>query len=156
FEGRDVVACVPDDKLVTAVLELPPRSSGAPLDQLARVELARVHKLEPGSFELACWDLPAPARAGDATHMMAAACPHADADRLLGAIESAGLRVVALDIKPWALTRACAAVGSADGTTVLLDVGEEGALLTAVRQAAPVYERMMRDGGTATLRGRFQ
>jgi Tfp pilus assembly PilM family ATPase len=156
FEGRRVVACVPDGKLVTAVLELPPRTSGAPLDQLARVELARVHKLEPGAFELACWDLPAPARAGDATHMMAAACPNADADTLLDAIESVGLHVIALDIKPWALTRACAPVSSGDGTTVLLDVGEEGAMLTAVRQGAPVYERMMRDAGTASLRGRFQ
>jgi Tfp pilus assembly PilM family ATPase len=152
FVGRGVVACVPDGKLVTAVLELPPRSSGAPLEQLARVEVARVHKLDPASFEMECWDVPSPARAGDATHMMAAACANSEATALLDAIESVGLRVHSLDIKPWALTRACGAALGAVGSGVILDVAEHGALLTAVREGCPVYERLMQESGTTALR----
>src|SRR5205823_4093664 len=51
FTGRDVVVGIPDHALLTEVLELPPRSSGAPLEQLARMEIARTHKRDPASFE---------------------------------------------------------------------------------------------------------
>jgi len=156
FIGHDIVLCVPDGRLLTAVLELPPRSSGAPLEQLARVELARTHKKDACSFEMACWDLPAPARAGDGTHLMAAACMHEDANGLIDIFESAGFRVRILDIKPWALTRACSPVLDTAGTTALLDVGETGAMLTAVRSRVPVYERLMRDAGLGVLRARLQ
>lgn len=156
FTGSDIVLCVPDGKLMTAVLELPPRASGAPIEQLARVELARTHKKDPGSFEMACWDLPAPARAGDSTHLMAAACGHEVADGLIDIFENAGFRVDALDIKPWALTRACGPVLGPAGTTALLDLGEGGAVLAVVRDGVPVYERLMRDAGLGVLRGRLR
>lgn len=154
FEGHECVIGVPDDQLVTSVLELPPRSSGAPIEQLARLELARVHKLDPGAFEMASWDLPAPARAGDASHIMAAACANAPANTLLDAVESAGLSVLSLDIRPWALTRACERLIKADASAVLLDIAEHGALLTAVRGGVPVYERTMRESGMTSLRDR--
>ena len=156
FVGEDIVLCVPDGRLLTAVLELPPRSSGAPLEQLARVELSRTHKKDAAAFEMACWDLPAPARAGDATHLMAAACMHEDANGLIDIFENAGFRVGVLDIKPWALTRACAPILGNAGTTALLDVGETGAMLTAVREGVPVYERLMRDAGVGVLRAKLQ
>jgi Tfp pilus assembly PilM family ATPase len=156
FVGRDVALCVPDGSLLTGVLELPPRSSGAPLEQLARVEMARTHKKDAGSFEMACWDLPAPARAGDGTHVMAAACMNDAANTLIDNFENAGFRVSVLDVKPWALTRACGRVLGKNGTTALLDVGETGAMLTAVRGGVPVYERLMRDAGVGVLRARLQ
>ena len=62
FTGNQIVLAVPDGKLMTAVLELPSRASGAPVDQLARVELGRLHKRDPGEFEMGCWDVPRPAR----------------------------------------------------------------------------------------------
>ncbi|HED54912.1 MAG TPA: hypothetical protein ENJ00_12040 [Phycisphaerales bacterium] len=52
---RDVVLGAPPDELSSAVLELPPRSSGAPIEQLARAELERDGI---GPMEVAVWDLP--------------------------------------------------------------------------------------------------
>ena len=52
FKGRRVVLAVPCKQLLTGIMELPPRSSGAPLDQLARNELSRLHRCEPDSFEI--------------------------------------------------------------------------------------------------------
>src|SRR4051794_17457208 len=39
FHGRDVVVAAPAHRLEADLLELPPRGSGAPLDDLARVEI---------------------------------------------------------------------------------------------------------------------
>jgi hypothetical protein len=40
------------------VLEMPPKSSTAPIEQLARMELARTQKCAPDSFEMGFWELP--------------------------------------------------------------------------------------------------
>lgn len=156
FNGRDLVVGVPDDKLFTQVLELPPRSSGAPVEQLARMEVARAHKCGPDTFEMACWDLPAPVRAGDATHVMAAACGHADADALLDALESTGLSVKALDARPWAVARACRAAGAADSIAAALDLGDYAAVLTVLCTGTVVYQRVMREAGLCHLRERIR
>ena len=94
FTGVDVVLAVPTDKLSTSVLDLPPRSSQAPLEQIARMEHARSHKCPPDSFEMGCWDLPAAARATKATPVMAVACTHADAEAIL----DVGWTVAALNL----------------------------------------------------------
>src|SRR5881394_3993431 len=45
FKGDQVVLAAPAGKLETEMLELPPRTSGAPMDQIARAELCTVSKL---------------------------------------------------------------------------------------------------------------
>ena len=59
FNGNRVVITAPADKLHVELLELPPRHSGAPVDQLAQVEMMRLSKLEGTAFEMETWDLPA-------------------------------------------------------------------------------------------------
>jgi len=55
FRGRSVVLAVGPEKLLTGILELPPRSSGAPVDQMAMSELARRHGADVQSMEMSCW-----------------------------------------------------------------------------------------------------
>jgi type IV pilus assembly protein PilM len=153
FSGRDVITAVPDQRLVASMLELPPRSSGAPLSQLARMEMARAHRLSAAAFEMACWEVPGPARAADGTHMMAVACRHTDADELIDGIESVGLSVLALDARSWAIARACAPALQADETVAaVLDLTDSAALLTIVHHGAPAYERLLTDGSLENLR----
>lgn len=156
FIGRRVVASVPQARLMLSVLDLPPRSSGAPIDDLARSEMARTHRREPGSFEMECWDLPQPLRASDSTHLMAAAFSHEDAGALLDPIESSGLRVDALDIRAWAMARACERplAGTADAAA-LLEVGESASMVTLVRSGVVVYERAFPDAGLGPVRARL-
>src|SRR5688500_18704538 len=63
FMGTRVALAAPVDKLISAMLELP-KSGQIPLEQIARVEIARTNKIPPESFEMGCWELPVPARAG--------------------------------------------------------------------------------------------
>jgi len=152
FQGNRIVLPVPGDKLLTGILELPPRASGAPIEQIARSELARMHRCDQDSFEIACWDLPAPARARDATHVMAVACLHADADPILDAFEAEGLDVLALETYPSAEARACGPLlADVTGISAILDVWWDQANLVLMYQGVVVYERKLTKGGIGPL-----
>ena len=152
FKGNSVVLAVPGEELLTGIMELPPRESGAPIEQLTRSELARIHNCDAQSFEMACWDLPAPARATSSTFVMAAACKHAEADSLLDTFENEGFDVRALDIPAAAMARACRPLlGDEDGISAILDIGWASSRLALLHQGVIVYERNLANSGVAAL-----
>lgn len=165
FDGRHVVLAAPSARLLTGVMELPPRAADGrhqvPVEQIARMELARSHKIGPDTFEMGCWDLPPPHRNAKGTHLMAVGLPHAAAGALLDAFDPSGLRVRAIDVASGALARACAAAtASTDGRaggeasrqmTAFLDVGWGATMLTLVHRGAVIYDRALHDAGLAEL-----
>ena len=156
FDGRQVVLAAPSGQLLTSVMELPPRSADArhqvPVEQIARMELARSHKVGPDTFEMGCWDLPPPHRNAKGTHLMAVGLPHAAAGVLLDAFEPSGLRVRSIDVASRALARACASAAAAGGQmTAFLDVGWGATMLTLVHRGAVIYDRALHDAGLAEL-----
>jgi Tfp pilus assembly PilM family ATPase len=168
FKGRQVVLVAPRDLLYTEVLELPPRSSGAPLEQLARMELARCNRCDPDSFELGLWDLPALARPGapragdsETSQVFAVGLAHNRAEPIIEALHGAGLEVVAIDSPGCALARACrtlASTGVPAGTSgslaAILDVGWNSALLVVVCAQADgsvIYERSIIESGLSSV-----
>jgi type IV pilus assembly protein PilM len=160
FTTQRVVLAAPTAQLEVDVLELPPRTSGAPLEQIARVELARGAKLENNLFELSCWDLPAPARAATAGTVMAVALRHEHASALLDPFQAEGFDVVAIDTRSWAMARAAASQLASDGITALLDIGFGSALMVLVHNGVVVYQRVLRESGVGivlrALRDEFQ
>jgi len=153
FSGRDVVLAVPRAKLMTGILDVPPQNSGAPLEQIVRVELARMHNIQPDSFELSYWHLPACGRAKGASEAMAVCCPHDEAHRLLDTFEAEGFNVKALDAGTCAAARACrtAMACGGDGITAILDLGWSAACLSMMRQGLVIYERILNGGGLRHL-----
>jgi type IV pilus assembly protein PilM len=147
FVGNRIVLAASNRQLEVDVLELPPRESGAPVEQIARMELARAAKLENDSFELECWDLPAPTRGGSGTSVMAVAMRHQHADALLEPFETVGFNVVAIDARCWTLARACSAYESPGTITAVLNIGWNAALLVLVRSGVVVYQRTLADSG---------
>jgi len=152
FVGRELVLAAPADCVMTGIMELPPRESGAPVEQLARRELARLHRCEADEIEVACWDLPRPARAANVTFVMGVACRHDEANALLDAVEAAGLHVRALEVHASAAARACLPLlATAGGIVGILDVGWSAAHLLLWHQGVVVYERKLTKGGQAAL-----
>jgi type IV pilus assembly protein PilM len=144
FEGNQIVLAVPEEKLIVGTMELPARIGGISLDAAARTEFARAYKCDMAAgFEMAYWDLPAPARAGRTTNVMAAACMHSEADALVELFAEAELDVVGLDARPCALARACApaAEDAAGGIVILVELGWNGAVLVVLHRGVVVYER---------------
>jgi Tfp pilus assembly PilM family ATPase len=162
FQGRQLVIGAGPGTVVSAVLDLPPRSSGAPLEQIARAEIARSRSLESGAFEMAMWDLPAPGRGTEGTHMMAMACSHEKAERLISCFDGAGeagpTAVVGLDAMSCALARAVRPVLAARAPTNLtgiVDVGWDGVTVVVLHHGAGIpsvmYERVLPDHGLKRL-----
>ena len=153
FHGGQVVLAVPNERVYSSMLELPPRSSQAPLEQIARMEVARSHRFAPDSFEMGWWDLPAAARATKQTPVMAVACTHADATAVMDPFEAEGLSVAALDVKAGALARACSPLLAADAAAIIgiVDLGFTGATLSLMHQGVAIYGRTLGDCGIAKL-----
>ena len=152
FSGDDVVLAVPNERLSSSMLELPPRSSQAPLEQIARMEVARAHRFPPDSFEMGSWDLPAAARATKQTPVMAVACTHADAGLVMDPFEAEGLNVLGLDVKAAAHARACAPLLGAEGGIVgIVDLGWGSATLSLMHQGVAIYGRTLGDSGIYKL-----
>ena len=150
FRGTEVVLAAPDAALRTAPLELPPRSSGAPVEQLARLELARTHKLDQAALEIAVWDMPG--AGGGGTSVLAAALPHADAERALAPFDAAGLGVIAVEPRVCALCRLAARAADPAAVTGIVDLGEDAAVLAVIHQWCVAYERVMPESGLGALR----
>ena len=154
FSGRECVLAVPPADLMSETLELPPLSSGAPLNQIASVEMGRIHNCDPQTIELAFWPLPAPAsaRGKEVNSVMAVACATEDAEQMLEACEAEGLRVQALDSSGWALARACAPESiDSDGVSGILDIGWRCARLIVLYEGVIVYERRLADSGIESI-----
>ncbi|MBL0869534.1 MAG: hypothetical protein IBJ18_03040 [Phycisphaerales bacterium] len=144
FVSRRVVIAAPGDSAFSAVLDLPPRSSAAPVDQLAAIELARSHKLDPKDITVATWQLPLPTRAGEPAKHMAVALPSAAGERLVAAFESEGLFVEAIDARALAMARALTPHPDDEGCIIpILCADWHRASLTAVFQGEVFYERAL-------------
>lgn len=157
FRGRSVVLAAPPERLITSVMELPPRSSGAPLDQIARIELARANNCPPDSIELAWWELPAGTRAQEGTHVFAVGLRHEDATAALETLEGAGLNVKLLDSPVLGIARACEQIGAIvpSQVTGVLDIGWTASTLAVMLGRTLVYQRRLPDAGLGTLHARL-
>lgn len=158
FVGRDCISCIPLAKTLTGVMELPARSSGAPLDAIARQELARTCRCDPVNLELAWWELPGGARATEGTHVLAVGCRHEDALSLLaalgdGATTARGVTCASLDTVPTALARSCKPLAAAQpDLTAIVDLGASAADLIILGSGVVMYECKLPDSGLARLR----
>jgi Tfp pilus assembly PilM family ATPase len=150
FKGRRVVLAAPVNKLECEMLELPPRGSGAPVEAIARTEMASVAKLSQGAFEMASWDLPAPPRGGGGTSMLAVALRHEDAQAVLDPLLAVGLDVVAIDTRAGALARALSPLNLPE-TLAVLDLDWDGGYVLFVHNGDVLFQRNLADVGLGTL-----
>lgn len=152
FVGRRVVAACPWPNVISEPLRLPPAESGAPRQELARAEMARLRQLTPGSFELGFWPIPTPARGGEGAFVMASATTHAQADAYIDRFDEAGLDLVALDTPAGTLCRGVSrALAGRRGMTLIVDLGHHQARSVVLAEGAVVFERANDEAGLAAL-----
>ena len=151
FVGNRIVLAVPTQQMLLGVVEVPPSSSGAPINDIARSELAQMHGCDPRAIESTHWVLP-PVLGGQSTSQaLAMACSHAVADPLLDAFDQAGLDVIALDGEVPAAIRACQSFVSPDGMTGILDLGWHEAGLCLLLGGKILYHRSISDAGIGPI-----
>lgn len=162
FEGHRLCLAIPGRQLLTGMLDAPPVSSGAPIQQIARMELARIHKRDPASLELHCWELPTRQRGGaggdsrSLSNLMAAGAAIEDMLPLLDAFEHLHWDVHQLNIRSWAMVRACASMCNDAPSTALLNIGWSCSKVALLHKGVVVYHRTLEEAGLSRLRARIQ
>jgi Tfp pilus assembly PilM family ATPase len=155
FVGNRVVICIPAAKMLSGVVDLPARAGGAPLEVIARQELARACRKDPTTIELSWWELPSgssSARASHGTQAIALGCAHADAESLLACFDPAGMDVLAIDARPAAIARACTPLLSdPPNLTAVLDLGYGAAHILVLAGRTLVYERTLAEASLRLL-----
>ena len=155
FVGNRVVLAVPTQQMLMSVVEVPPRSSGAPINEIARSELAQIHGCSPAEIESTCWELPPVLGGQTVTQALSLGCTHAVADPLLDAFDQVGLDVVALDGEIPAAIRACRSFLVDDGATGILDLGWQEAGLSLIMGGRIIYHRTIGDAGVGPIAERL-
>jgi len=154
FTGREIRLHVPSTDLLASPLELPSMTEQAPFDQVARMEFARSHKVDPDAVELNWWRVPAPVRSNQLTHVMAVGCRHADVEPLLEPCEAEGLVVSGLDAEVDVLMRLVRRAGlPAEGISTVVDIGWTSTRLIVLYQNVAIYRRCLPEDGLKSLAG---
>lgn len=143
FEGHRLALVLPRSWTLSTTLELPPAESGAPVQQIARLELARMHRVDATSLHHVLWEIPTPARAGHGVHAM---CVGVLRDRIgsaLDSLEAEGLETSVLECASVSLARA-ANHGAAPGELVcILDVGWGGLAIVLTLGGTVIFDRVI-------------
>ncbi|HVX84471.1 MAG TPA: pilus assembly protein PilM [Phycisphaerae bacterium] len=155
FHGNLLVLAAPMHALHLESLELPPGGAASPaVQKIAGIELARITRARPNSFEHAVWDLPALARGGAATHVMGVSLAHQDADALIDPLLDADLDVVAVCPLPNAVNDFAARFAGPEGDEVVhtvIDIGWSATRLTIGQGNRLLYYRTLSDVGVRRL-----
>ena len=144
FQGREVVLAAPDQALLRGVFDLPRQVSGAPVAQIARMELSRMHQVQPDAFEMICWEPSVGSESQSTMQAIAVGCPHEAANAFLDPFDENGFNVCALDVRSAAAARACAPlILPPPVVTAILDLGWGATKLLLVCGGAVIYERLL-------------
>ncbi|MHC4218117.1 MAG: pilus assembly protein PilM [Planctomycetota bacterium] len=156
FRGVDVVLAVPTQQLMFCHLHVPVATPTAAIGQIARRQLATSNKCEPHSLEVACWELPAPARAKEGKWAQVVGCDTTEANDVMDCFDEAGLNVRALDVESWAAARACEPKCTRSSElSALLNLGWAAAHLVVLRGGTIIHERFLSDHGLRNLHAPF-
>lgn len=150
FEGTRVVLAAPEESGCTTDLELPGAVNEDARRGVAVMEACRVMKLTPGSFELALWELPKPARATESVLATAFVLTHENASAMLDPLEAVGLDVARIDVASAAVARVASA-SDVEKLDLYIDVGACGARISVASGHRVVYHRRLEEFGLSRL-----
>ena len=140
-----VCVAAPRSVIRTAELSLPPRSSGAPVDEIAREECRRLFEYE-GPFELALRPLPVGREQG-AEPALALACCHESAESIIRPLSEAGISVIRFEPSSVAVARSAGA-----GSVLTLEIGHASGVMIASESGELRYERELPELSAPALR----
>ena len=138
FTSAPCVINAPEDALTSSTLELPPATSGAPIDKLARAEFARRNQLEQDDFVLSYWGLPSN---GPGNQVMAVGCLTAPTAACIDSLESAGLSVAGVDDPARAMGRLLSNIPSTTTVRVGARVESWGTCIVVLHHGTMLYSR---------------
>ncbi len=146
FVGNTVSIAPSTWECSSHIIELPPVESGAPVDQLAQMEVARAKKCGPEDFEIGYWTLPAKGRIQET---LAVACPRSVINDTIERFESAGLIPVGIDLLELAISRAGQDGATENEINASLHIGWRSSLAVLSLGKTVIYIRRIENGASS-------
>ena len=143
FVGETISIATPNDQCSSHVMELPPAQSGAPIEQLAKMEVARAKKCSPEEFEIAHWSLPAKGRTQET---LAVACPRSVINDMIERFVQSGFTPAGMDLLELAVTRASPPSSVDNEINASLHIGWESSLVVITLGDTVTYVRHIERG----------
>lgn len=137
---KSCVAVAPLDSVVSAVVELPPPSSGAPISQLAAAELSR----GTGGAGLEVAAFPIDRNAQGSTSYLVTGAQRETTMQLVEELDALGVELEVVDAPLCSIARACGV-----GSRMIADVGREALCLHTIHEGRPGLSRVFRFGASA-------
>jgi len=146
FVGNSISIAPPSDSCSSHVIELPPIESGAPIEQLARQEVARERRCAPGDFQIGYWSLPVKGRTQETR---AVACPRPIIEHMLDRFEDGGFVPVGVGLIELAIHRAGQVHSEIDNEiNASLHVGWSSSLAVLTLGDTVIYVRRIEHGAS--------
>jgi len=157
LDATRVALVARSDALISTSINLPATQGGTSRDAIVKMELSRAHRLVPGAFEYAWWDLPASASGGKVAQAHAVALPHAKVSATLSSIDRIGLEVVRTVPASVAL-QAPAQRRPIDPRRIVavMDLGAHAAHLVLLHAGRVVHERTLPEFNSTAIQKRLQ
>ncbi|MEM9413970.1 MAG: pilus assembly protein PilM [Planctomycetota bacterium] len=152
FVGSRVALSAPEESVVRGLLDLPLKSTEESRERIVRMEIARVHRLPADSFTC-CWSqLPAPTYNTGQQQALCWALTHASIDPVLSSLDSAGLKVAAIEPMSAALSRSCAShIPDWTRISAIADLGASSVRVILLYQGRVVHERRLTEWSGAKI-----
>ncbi|WP_428388273.1 hypothetical protein [Mucisphaera sp.] len=152
FSGKQLCLAAPSREVQASVISLPPAEDADSLEQVARMSLARMHRLEPDAFEFSAWPLASEGGGRGKQQVMSYAYEHASAISLMDTFEGAGFDVERIDLPSLAILAAFGdQIDDTDRLGLTVDMGWSGCRIIAHRHGTIVYERAIETAGLSAL-----
>lgn len=156
FVGNTISVAPSTAACSSHVIELPPVESGAPIEQLAKLEVARAKKCGPDDFELGQWALPAKGRIQET---LAVACTRSVIENTIERFEEAGLVPAGIDLLELAICRSGQANIVENEINASLHIGWNNSLAVLTLGETVIYVRRIERGASSVwdlAKGRYR
>lgn len=150
FRGRKVVMAMHAAAETASPIQLPPRASGAPLEEIALAQVADAARCAPGELETRWWETVAGRRPGEGVAAFGVGVRRDELAAALDDFASAGFDVAAVDARACALARGCAACHGAQieaGAWALVEIGASASFVTVVHHGVVFFVRTLPEAG---------
>ncbi|MEM8756334.1 MAG: hypothetical protein AAGF47_00950 [Planctomycetota bacterium] len=134
--GARWIGLPPEPSLAAAVLDLPPRASGAPIESLAAAELAR--GADRRAMEAAVWEIPAGRRSGPGpVSYLAVGAATGGILEIVEAASRVGIELHAIDTPSTAIARV-----SGPGVRLAVELGSASLRIHLCHSGTPVFSHV--------------
>lgn len=153
MSSQRLALVAPSEAVISSSINVPPPEGEVARDPIVKMELSRAHRLTPGAFEYAWWDLPASTSGKRIGQAHAVALSHAAMGTTLDTLDTLGYEVaMTLPVSVAMLAAAQRRPIDPRRIVAVMDLGANAGRLVLMHGGRVVHERALPDFNLRVIR----